>query len=50
LATIIAGADVFINGREYQFQGEFPKNNETGSLWCADLQFEYCDCSKNLTC
>jgi hypothetical protein len=50
LATIIAGADVFINGREYQFQGEFPKNNETGSRWCADLQFEYCDCSKNLTC
>ena len=50
LINIIAGADVFIDGREYNFQGEISKNNETGSRWWADIKFEHCDCSKNLTC
>jgi len=50
LINIIAGADVMIDGREYNFQGEIAKNNETGTRWWADIKFEHCDCSKNLTC
>jgi hypothetical protein len=50
LVMIIAGADVYIDGREYNFQGEITKNNETGSRWWSDIKFEHCDCSKNLTC
>jgi hypothetical protein len=50
LASISAGADVYINNREYQFQGELSKNNDIGSRWWAEMQFEHCECSKNLTC
>jgi hypothetical protein len=50
IVAIIAGADVYVDGREYNSQGEVSKNNETGSRWFTEITFEYCNCTKNLTC
>jgi hypothetical protein len=50
LVSVIAGRDVFIDSKEYNFQGEVSKNNEIGTRWFTEINFEYCECSKNLTC
>jgi hypothetical protein len=50
LATIVAGADIMIDGVEYQTSGEIAKNNEIGSRWWITIKFEHCECSKSLTC
>jgi hypothetical protein len=50
LASIVAGADIMIDGVEYQTSGEIPKNNEIGSRWWITIKFEHCECSKSLTC
>jgi hypothetical protein len=50
LATIVAGANIMIDGVEYQTSGEIPKNNEIGSRWWITIKFEHCECSQSLTC
>lgn len=50
LATIFAGANVTVEGVEYQTQGEIAKNNELGTRWFIEQNFEHCECSNNLTC
>lgn len=50
LASIVAGADIMIDGVEYQTSGEIAKNNEIGSRWWTTIKFEHCECSKSLTC
>lgn len=50
LATIFAGANVQVDGVEYQIQGEISKNNEIGARWFIEQNFEHCECSNNLTC
>jgi len=50
LATIFAGANVQVDGVEYQTQGEIAKNNEIGTRWFIEQNFEHCECSNNLTC
>jgi hypothetical protein len=50
LVSVIAGADVYVDGKEFQVQGEISKNNETGTRWFTEINFEYCNCSKSLTC
>lgn len=50
LVNVFTGRDIFVNGREYQIQGEIAKNNETGSQWFLEINFERCECDKSLTC
>lgn len=50
LVNIFTGRDVYVNGTEYQVQGEVAKNNEIGSQWFLETTFERCECDKSLTC
>lgn len=50
LVSVIAGRDVYVDGKEFQVQGEISKNNDTGTRWFTEINFEYCNCSKSLTC
>lgn len=50
IATIFAGREVYIAGKEYQVQGEIPKNNEIGSHWYFEAKAERCECSQSLSC
>ena len=50
MVSIIAGRDVFVDYLDVNFQGELSKNNDTGSRWWADVKFEHCECSRNLSC
>jgi hypothetical protein len=50
LVNVFTGRDVFVNGTEYQIQGEISKNNEIGSQWFLETTFERCECDKSLTC
>jgi len=50
LVNIFTGRDVYVNGIEYQIQGEVTKNNEIGSQWFLETTFERCECDKSLTC
>jgi hypothetical protein len=50
IVNVIAGKDLFVDGREFNFQGEVSKNNETGTRWFMEINLQRCECSKNLTC
>lgn len=50
LVNLFTGRDVFVDGTEYQIQGDIAKNNETGSQWFLEINFERCECDKSLTC
>jgi hypothetical protein len=50
VATIFAGREVYIGGKEYQVQGEISKNNEIGSHWFFEAKAERCECSQSLSC
>jgi hypothetical protein len=50
LVNLLTGRDVYVNGTEYQIQGDIAKNNETGSQWFLEINFERCECDKPLTC
>lgn len=50
LVNIFTGRDVYVNGTEYQIQGEVAKNNDIGSQWFLETTFERCECDKSLTC
>jgi hypothetical protein len=39
-----------VNGTEYQVQGDINKNNENGSQWYLEVNFEKIDCNKSLSC
>jgi hypothetical protein len=50
LVNVFSGKNVFINGEEYQVQGEINRNNDSGLQWYLDVNFEKIDCNKSLTC
>ena len=50
LVNVFSGKNVFINGEEYQVQGEINRNNDTSLQWFLDVKFEKIDCNKSLTC
>lgn len=50
LVNVLSGKRVFVDGVEYQVQGEINKNNDTGSQWYLEINFEKIDCNKSLTC
>ena len=50
LVNILSGRNVYVNGEEYQVQGDINRNNETGLQWYLEVNFEKIDCSKSLTC
>lgn len=50
LVNLLTGRDVYVDGVEYQIQGDIAKNNETGSQWFLEINFERCECDKSLTC
>jgi hypothetical protein len=50
LVNVLTGRDVYVNGVEYQIQGDIAKNNDTGSQWFLEVSFERCECDKSLTC
>lgn len=50
LVNVFSGRNVYVNGKEYQVQGDITKNNDTGSRWYLEVNFETIDCNKSLTC
>jgi hypothetical protein len=50
LVSILSGKNVYVNGTEYQVQGDINKNNENGSQWYLEVNFEKIDCNKSLSC
>jgi hypothetical protein len=50
LVNLFTGRDVYVDGTEYQIQGDIAKNNETGSQWFLEINFERCECDTSLTC
>lgn len=50
LVNQLSGRNVFVNGIEYQTQGEIAKNNDTGSQWFLEITFERCECDQSLSC
>lgn len=50
LVNVFAGPNVYVNFETYQIQGDINKNNETGSQWFLEAEFQNCDCDKSLTC
>jgi hypothetical protein len=50
LVNLFSGRNVFVNGVEYQVQGDIARNNETGLQWYLEVNFESIDCNKSLTC
>lgn len=50
LVNVFTGRDVYVDGVEYQIQGDIAKNNETGSQWFLETEFQRCECDKSLTC
>jgi hypothetical protein len=50
LVNIFTGRSVYVNGKEYQVQGDINRNNDTGSHWYLEVNFESIGCNKSLTC
>lgn len=50
LVNVFTGRDVYVDGVEYQIQGDIAKNNEIGSQWFLEAEFQRCECDKSLTC
>jgi hypothetical protein len=50
IVNVLSGRNVFVNGKEYQVQGEINRNNEGGSHWYMEINFETLECNKSLTC
>lgn len=50
LKVILAGKNVLINGKEFQFIGEIAKNNESSCQWNLNLEFVLNNCANNLSC
>lgn len=50
LVNVLSGKNVYVNGVEYQVEGEIAKNNEAGSHWYLQVNFNKLNCTKSLTC
>lgn len=50
LVNLFSGKNVYVDGIEYQIQGDISKNNDIGSQWLLEASFERCECSKSLSC
>ena len=50
LVNILTGRDVYVDGVEYQIQGDIAKNNDTGSQWFLEIPFERCECDQSQSC
>ena len=50
LVNVLSGKNVYVNGIEYQMQGDINKNNEAGSQWYLQIDFQSIQCNKSLSC
>ena len=48
--SVLGGKEVLVDGVEYQVQGEFSRNNETGNQFYLEIPMQNCNCNKSLSC